>query len=269
MGYRSEWPPVPAGLGRRYAADLSERAETPTIVADDRCHRRPFDAAPRIDLWWLSTKWLVEGGTVVASKRGRPHPDPDRRQALVVAAFRRIAEKGFEGLRLRDVASHVGIDHSTLHHYFPTKRDLVASVVEYATRQFWPTMAVDGDPLDRLRRHLGELGRMVRERPELFTVLAELDLRARRDPAVRAVIVAHEEGWRTVLADALRCGAEEGGWAAGTDVATTVELVIATVKGVGLMPDQAEDVLGRLAAFLATQHTPGPPAGPDKPDEPG
>ena len=41
----------------------------------------------------------------------------DRRQALVEAAYRRIAECGFEGLRLRDVAAEVGIDHSTIHHY--------------------------------------------------------------------------------------------------------------------------------------------------------
>ncbi|MGH3813794.1 MAG: helix-turn-helix domain-containing protein [Pseudonocardiaceae bacterium] len=46
---------------------------------------------------------------------------------MVRAAFDVIAEKGFEGLRLREVAAQVGIDHSTLHYYFPTRQDLVAA----------------------------------------------------------------------------------------------------------------------------------------------
>jgi AcrR family transcriptional regulator len=47
--------------------------------------------------------------------------------------------QGFEELRLRDVASEVGIDHSTLHHHYATKQDLVAGVVEHAAQQFWPS----------------------------------------------------------------------------------------------------------------------------------
>ena len=30
-----------------------------------------------------------------------------------------IVEKGFEGLRVREVAEHAGIHHATLLHYFP------------------------------------------------------------------------------------------------------------------------------------------------------
>ena len=55
----------------------------------------------------------------------------------MLAAFERVAEIGFEGLRLRQVAEQVGIDHSTLHHHFATKQALVAAVAEYTTRQFW------------------------------------------------------------------------------------------------------------------------------------
>ena len=55
------------------------------------------------------------------------------------AAFERVAEIGFEGLRLRQVAEQVGIDHSTLHHHFATKQALIVAVAEYTTRQFWPT----------------------------------------------------------------------------------------------------------------------------------
>jgi AcrR family transcriptional regulator len=187
---------------------------------------------------------------VVEAGKGKPKTGEERRQALVRAAFGCIAERGFEGLRLRDVAAEVGIDHSTLHHYFASKQDLVAGVVDYATRQFWPTMPAEGGAIDRLRYHLAALGRMIREQPALFTVMAELDLRARRDPAIRAIIDRHEEGWRIVLEEVLRRGAKEGALTRDLDVAAGVELIIAAVKGVRQLPERADDVLAQLNRLL-------------------
>jgi AcrR family transcriptional regulator len=187
---------------------------------------------------------------VAAEERSKPRSGEDRRQALVEATFRCIAEKGFEGLRLRDVAAEVGINHSTLHHYFPTKEDLVAGVVEYATQQFWWTMPAEGNPAEKLHQHLAALGGMIREWPALFTVLGELDLRAKRDAVLRSIIDRHEEGWRMALTEVLQHGAEEGVWTERLDAATGTELIIAVVKGVRLLPDRAEDVLGQIERLL-------------------
>jgi AcrR family transcriptional regulator len=190
---------------------------------------------------------------VIEAGKGKPQTGEERRQALVRAAFGCIAEKGFEGLRLRDVAAEAGIDHSTLHHYFTSKQDLVAGVVDHATRQFWPTMPAEGGATDRLQYHLAALGRMIREQPTLFTVMAELDLRARRDPAIRSIIDRHEEGWRIVLEEVLRRAAKEGALAQHLEVATGVELIIAAVKGVRQLPDRAEDVLAQLNRLLTAR----------------
>ncbi len=185
-----------------------------------------------------------------AERIRKPRLGEERRRALVEAAFGCIAEKGFEGLRLRDVASAVGIDHSTLYYHFPTKEDLVAGVVEYATRQFWATMPAEGSPVEKLHHHLGVLGRMVEERPALFSVLSELDLRAKRDAAVRSIIERHEEGWRTALTEVLRNGAKEMVLTEGLETADGVELIIAVVKGVSLKPDGAGEVLHQLERLL-------------------
>src|SRR5207302_4044675 len=109
-------------------------------------------------------------GAPAARRRGRPPLVADRRQDLVRAAFDKIAENGLEGLRLRDVAAAAGIDHSTVHHYFATKEDLLAAVADYATRPFWGTTPAEGTPQYRLRRHLATLARMIKERPDLHTV---------------------------------------------------------------------------------------------------
>lgn len=60
----------------------------------------------------------------------------DRRRQIVETAFDTIAEKGFEGLRTRDVAERVGINSATLHHYFPTKEALVEGIAEHLERLY-------------------------------------------------------------------------------------------------------------------------------------
>src|SRR2546428_12925585 len=108
--------------------------------------------------------------------RGRPPLVADRRQELVQAAFETIADKGLEGLRLRDVASAAGVDHSTIHHYFATKQDLLAAVVDFATRPFWGTTPQEGEPRDRLRRHLTVKAQMIAELPAILAGSRKLDL---------------------------------------------------------------------------------------------
>lgn len=167
----------------------------------------------------------------------------ERRAALVEAAFHAIARSGFEGLRLRDVATTVGIDHSTLHHYFATKQHLIEAVVLRATTPLHGTIADGGG--DRLSKHLLTLAAAIEEKPELFVVLAEIDLRARRDPSLRAIIDRVEQGWRLGL----------GGLLDHDDA--SIELVIATVKGVRLDPASATEVLTRLARLLTQRRTHG------------
>ncbi len=170
----------------------------------------------------------------------------NRRQALVEAAFQGIAERGLEGLRLRQVADGAGIDHSTLHHYFATKQELLVAVLENVTRRFWVTLPAEGAPAARLTHHLTALGRLISRDPALFVVLAEFDLRGQRDPEVAAVITRVEAGWREGLTSLWR----QGTWT--LPPATAAELVIAVVKGVRLLPDRAETVLTVLAETLTT-----------------
>jgi len=174
----------------------------------------------------------------------------DRRQELVEAAFRSIAEYGFEGLRLRIVATDVGIDHSTVHHYFATKEDLVAAVLVYVTDQFKTTMPSGNSPEGRLRQHLDALAALVSERPQLFTVTAELDLRSCRDDRLRAKIELDEAGWRSALGALFRSGQESGAWAPGVDPVAGVELVIAVVKGARLSPSCAGVSLTQLSRVM-------------------
>ncbi|MET8047701.1 helix-turn-helix domain-containing protein [Streptosporangium sp. NPDC005286] len=162
----------------------------------------------------------------------------DRRAALVEAAFESIARHGFEGLRLREVAGAAGIDHSTIHHHFATKQDLIEAVVNRATAPLYRTIPSGSSACERLRGHVRILAEMMETEPDLFVVLAEIDLRARRDAQVRAIIDRVEQGWRFGLGQLL--DGDTG----------LVELVIAVVKGVRLDPPAARAVLERTADLI-------------------
>lgn len=172
-----------------------------------------------------------------------------RKDALVEAAFRRVAEQGFEGLRLRQVAEDVGIDHSTLHHHFATKQALILAVAAWTTRQFWRTAPEADDPARALHDHLDGLRLLMGSRPDLFVVTAELDLRARRDPAVAQALDALESGWRERLVALFDRGLADGTWT-GLDPTTATELVIAAVKGLRHVPQVAGVVFDSLEALL-------------------
>ncbi|WP_232665411.1 TetR/AcrR family transcriptional regulator [Pseudonocardia sp. TRM90224] len=164
--------------------------------------------------------------------------DRVRRDQLVAAAYARVAEVGFEGLRLRQVAGDVGIDHSTLHHHIATKQELVEAVAAYTTSRFFGT----SPPGSGLRDHLRNLRQLMVEDAQLFTVTAELDLRAQRDPAVAGLMRRIEEGWREALIELLLPHV--------TDPAADAELVIAVVKGARFAPQHAQAVFDRLEDLL-------------------
>ncbi|MFB6715921.1 MULTISPECIES: TetR/AcrR family transcriptional regulator [unclassified Streptomyces] len=187
---------------------------------------------------------------MATARRGKPPTGPGRREALVYAAYQCLAEGGFEGLRMRDVAGRAGIDHSTIHHHFPTKQALIVAVVDHATGQFRSTTPPNGSPADRLRGHLTTLRQKINDQPELHVVLRELDLRARRDPELRDIIASREEGWRTSLRALLAEAAADGALTASADPAAGAELIIAAVKGASLDPDRADVVLGLLERLL-------------------
>lgn len=178
-----------------------------------------------------------------------------RRQALVEAAFARIAAGGLEGLRLRQVADDVGIDHSTLHHHVATKQELILAVAGYTIRQFWTDAFDRPDPAEALHTHLAEVCAQLRDRPALSVVTAELDLRARRDPGVAEALAELEEGWRARLTALFERGLADGTWR-GFDPSTASELVIATVKGLRHGRSMAPVVTEQLENLLHREATP-------------
>jgi len=184
------------------------------------------------------------------------HKGEERVQALILAAYHSIAEKGFEGLRLRDVAQQVGLNHATLHHYFPTKEAMVQAVVLYVTQRLAQTAAfTEGTPIEQLRSHLHSLQRCMHDEPALFVVLSEVGLRAQRDPAIRAIVQRQTEGWHALLTGILEAGIRRGDWPQDLDAEATASAIIALTQSFNLinaklLPIRAEQAMKQLERWL-------------------
>jgi AcrR family transcriptional regulator len=170
----------------------------------------------------------------------------DRRHALVEVAFAQLAQRGFEGLRTREVAAGAGVNIATLHYYFPSKESLIGAVLAHAMQRFRSTLDVSGSTGDQLRRHFDGLRRLQREEPELFAVMGELALRAARDPAIRDLYLQTLDMWRRVIRGLLIKAGKDGSLPVPHDPDAQASLVVAAVMGACMIPT------GRPARFTET-----------------
>ncbi len=173
----------------------------------------------------------------------------ERQEALVQAAYRLLAERGFEGLRTRDVAARVGVNVATLHYYFPSKEALIQGVVGHAMGRFRSTLSADGSTAARLRAHFAGLRRLAREEPELFAVMGELALRAPRDPAIATIVRRTDDVWHATLRGLLRRAQRDGALATTADPDEAAGVVVAALKGVFMLPPAGKS--RRLTPTLA------------------
>ena len=157
-----------------------------------------------------------------------------RREELVLAAYREIAERGFEGLRTREVAAEVGVNIATLHYYFPTKEALIRGVLDHAMSRFRTTLAPHGSASHQLRNHLRAARTLLVEEPELGAVMAELALRSVRDSSIGSIMNEVYDEWQVTVRRLLRRSVKEGGLRPDIDSDAVAALIIATLTSMTL-----------------------------------
>lgn len=164
----------------------------------------------------------------------------ERRLRLIATAYQLLVEKGFEGLRVREVAAQAGVNIATLHYYFPTKEDLIRGVVDYVVHLFLtikaplPQIGQEATASLKLQRIFLDLQVQLQQAPHLFVVLTELHLRSQRDPAVRAILKNLNDSWQTQLETICQEGIQEGVFRADLNPRLAASQIMALIKGVTL-----------------------------------
>lgn len=164
----------------------------------------------------------------------------------MLAAYKQIAERGFEGLRTRDVANQVGVNIATLHYYFPTKETLIAAVLQHAMERFRTSLQPHGSSESQLRNYLRATRKLLRDEPELGAVMTELALRATRDARIRKFLDAMYAQWHDTVRGLLKRAAREGHLRSDLDTDATAALIVATLNGIAV-PQMGDPRRGDLA----------------------
>ena len=143
----------------------------------------------------------------------RPQPGTgDKRTAILNAATRVFARRGFFNAQVADVAREAGVAAGTVYLYFRSKDDLLTSIFERsmtrALEEADRALAGVTDPVERLRRlarvHLGGLG----SRRDLAIVF-QVELR-QSTKFMERFSAAQLRTYLDHLRDAVRAGQEAG-----------------------------------------------------------
>ncbi|HET6998886.1 MAG TPA: helix-turn-helix domain-containing protein [Solirubrobacterales bacterium] len=155
----------------------------------------------------------------------------DGRERLLNGARRLLAEKGYAGMELRDVAERGKAPRGSIYHHFPGgKRQLAIEAAELEGTEI--RAAIEGSLEERgLAETLTAFGEMfrrqVKDKPErLGCPVAAAALARPEDPALAAAATAAFQSWEAPIAAALR---DEGVSAAQAE--TFAGLVVSTIEG--------------------------------------
>ncbi|TFV63968.1 TetR family transcriptional regulator [Geodermatophilus sp. DF01-2] len=145
---------------------------------------------------------------------GRPSAEAERRQQILTATCKVVADQGFRSLRVADVAAAIGSSTGTVHYYFPTKRDLLHAAFEFNFRNSLERRKVilhgDGDPVTKLRAFVDSYVPEGPETVQAWRVWAELWVEAIQEPDLQVLNDAVYGDWRSIVASIIRDGHDQG-----------------------------------------------------------
>jgi TetR/AcrR family transcriptional regulator, fatty acid metabolism regulator protein len=163
---------------------------------------------------------------------------PDKVEAIVQAAFKAIADKGYARVSMRDIALEAGVSKSVLHYYFQNKDELVSAVFHSLDEKF-KEIAIEAVsvPLDvegRLSKAFDEFLELTEHEPEWFIVMMDLVIQGVRSPEKREEVYSMNENLKGIVADGFREARETGVIRADVDDNVLASLVIGIVNGLAL-----------------------------------
>lgn len=163
----------------------------------------------------------------------------DIAQSLVVAG-------GYNGFSFADISGAVGIRKASIHHHFPTKIELVRTLVEqYAQKAASALEAVRSNvpaPVDQLKAYTGYWQTCIRDGSQPFCVCAMLASEMEILPKeVAAEVQVHFRNLSAWLATVLEDGAAQGQFRLDRPPQQAAQILMASVHGAMLSARALDD----------------------------
>ncbi|MFZ3392666.1 TetR/AcrR family transcriptional regulator [Rhodococcus sp. DT1] len=180
----------------------------------------------------------------------------DTRRRILAAAMRCVAEVGYSGATIREIARLAGITSGSLYHYFPNKAEIVKAAFTDMAEVSLPRLSAAADRtegvVNRLLAVLAEGGQLLRENPHAVAF----------DRALRVESAGHLQlerdsdmiytGLRTVIGEIIRQSHRDGVLSADADVDGTTDAIFAVFQGLS-----AHAATASPERYRATSHALG------------
>ena len=169
-------------------------------------------------------------------------PTDDRKRAIGAAVRNLIAESGFEGLRMRDIAERVGINIATLHYHVPSKEALIKLLTTSLADEFvaiYQKYNRDAlSPLQELQLEFQIFKEVRLSNPELHIVMGELKRRARHDEKVAIHVGPMHNYWAERVTKILARGIEDGTFRSDLDPVAGAHIMIGSLVTIDNDPEK-------------------------------
>ena len=188
----------------------------------------------------------------VMKRRRHTQQGEHQKERLVDAAYNLIAERGFEGLRTRDIALRADLNISTLHYYFESKEDLVRAVAQRLLSEFKAQgQREDAAPNagEMLHRSIADQDRLIAAYPATYVVANELFTRSLRDEKLRPVVRELLGRWESHFLSFIKEGIQSGQVGADSDARVTARTLQCLMLGRSILLLLKGEDLPRDAMF--------------------
>jgi AcrR family transcriptional regulator len=156
---------------------------------------------------------------------------PAAQTAILSAAIEEIADRGYDRVRLRDIAQRAGVSIGLIQHHFGSRDELLGEAFEQHCAQLLEELA-DSEPDPWLR--IVSLVDRLAESPVLGTralLWAEFCASAARRPELRPHLRRVYMEWRTVIGDAIAEGVASGLLKPVLPAGQIVDLLLVQIDG--------------------------------------
>lgn len=162
----------------------------------------------------------------------------ERRGAILEAAWRLVAERGYHQVRVQDIARVCGTSTGTVHYYFPGKDDVLREALRYSVDRAFERQGEQLGRIDNARKRLLALielqlptGGQVRDE---WSIWLQFWTEASLDPELRPVHNAFYERWADTVERIVRRGQRQSIFREDVDVHGFAQLFTATTDGMAI-----------------------------------
>ena len=164
---------------------------------------------------------------------------PEKVEAIIRAASRAVARKGYAQVSLRDVAEGAGVPKSLLHYYFKDKNQLMESLLRFLNRRYVKIIErVARLPLstsEKLERGFEEFQKFTAREPKWMLIILDLLVQAVHRPESKKEAYSLYEEVTGIIVGVLKKEKDAGGARGEVDEAVMSSLIVATLIGLGVL----------------------------------